>query len=239
MDRLKAVLDAMNIEYDKTRESRFTAYMEGILRWNEKVNMTAITEHAEFITKHFIDSIICAEVKQIRDADKVIDIGTGGGFPGIPLAIIFPEKKFVLVDSLKKRLNIIEELCAEIGIKNATVIHARAEDIANKSEHREQYDLCVSRAVANLATLSEYCLPFVRKGGLFLAYKGTDVEAELIDAEKAISLLGGKLESIYEPRGDLLPYFSLQHKVLLIKKIKDTPSKYPRKAGIPSKNPLK
>ncbi|MDD4389410.1 MAG: 16S rRNA (guanine(527)-N(7))-methyltransferase RsmG [Eubacteriales bacterium] len=239
MDRLKAVLNAMNIKYDKTMESRFVSYMEGILRWNEKINMTAITDPDEFITKHFVDSIICVEMKQVRDAVNVIDIGTGGGFPGIPLAIIFPEKKFVLVDSVKKRLNIIEELCAEVGIKNATVIHARAEDLANKKECRAQYDLCVSRAVANLATLSEYCLPFVRKGGFFLAYKGTGAEAELMEAENAISLLGGKLESIYEPPEEILPYFSLSHKILFIKKIKDTPSKYPRKAGVPSKEPLK
>lgn len=239
MERLKAVLHAMGIACDETAEKQFITYMQGVLAWNEKVNMTAITDPNEFVTKHFIDSILCAEMKEVQSANSIIDIGTGGGFPGVPLAILYPEKKFTLVDSLKKRLKIIEELCAEADIHNVTVIHGRAEDLAKQKEHREQYDLCVSRAVANLTTLAEYCLPFVKKSGFFLAYKGSDAAAELAEAEHAISLLGGRLEKTYEPRQEILPYFSLRHKILFIKKIKDTPSKYPRKAGVPSKEPLK
>ena len=236
MERLRAALSAMNIEYTEKQEEQFAAYMDGVLAWNERVNLTAIRERGEFITKHFIDSVLCAGEPEIRNARKIIDVGTGAGFPGVPLAIVFPQKEFVLMDSLNKRLKIIKELCEHTGIKNVSTIHARAEELAKSKAHRESYDACISRAVANLSTLCEYCLPFTAKGGSFLAYKGPDLATELNGASRAIELLGGRLDRICEPQ---IPGFELEHKILFIKKIKETPAKYPKKAGIPSKEPLK
>ncbi|MBR3182916.1 MAG: 16S rRNA (guanine(527)-N(7))-methyltransferase RsmG, partial [Firmicutes bacterium] len=168
-------------------------YMEGILAWNEKVNLTNITDPAEFRIKHNADSLMCVDFPEFLEAETVIDVGTGGGFPGIPLAVYAPEKQFILLDSLNKRLKIIDELAGELGIKNITLVHGRAEDAARAKEHREKYDLCVSRAVSNLATLSEYCLPFIKVGGYLLAYKGPGAEEEVKEAAKALKILGGSL----------------------------------------------
>ena len=166
-------------------------YMEGILAWNEKVNLTNITDPAEFRIKHNADSLMCVDFPEFLEAETVIDVGTGGGFPGIPLAVYAPEKQFILLDSLNKRLKIIDELAGELGIKNITLVHGRAEDAARAKEHREKYDLCVSRAVSNLATLSEYCLPFIKVGGYLLAYKGPGAEEEVKEAAK------GKLDVFF------------------------------------------
>ena len=236
MNKLISALEQLNIPYDEEIIKKYEAYMEGIIEWNEKVNLTSITDKDEFIVKHYIDSVMCVPCKEFQNAERIIDVGTGGGFPGIPLALAAPDKEFVLMDSLNKRIKIINELCAEIGIENVTAVHARAEELAKNKEHRENYDLCVSRAVANLSTLSEYCLPFIKKGGYFLSYKGPDSEQEVKDAKKAISILGGKIER--EEKASLED-FNLEHKIIYIKKIKDTPAKYPRKAGTPSKEPLK
>lgn len=236
MKKLISVLDQMNIRYDEDIIKKFEAYMDGIISWNEKVNLTSITDKDEFIVKHYIDSIMCAPCDEFQNAEKIIDVGTGGGFPGIPLALIAPDKEFMLMDSLNKRIKIINELCEELGIYNVTAVHARAEELAKNKSHREKYDLCVSRAVANLSTLSEYCLPFIKKGGYFLSYKGPDSEQELNDAKKAINILGGKIER--EEKASLED-FELEHKIIYIKKIKETPAKFPRKAGTPSKEPLK
>ena len=173
----------------------------------------------------------------MKYAETVIDVGTGGGFPGVPLAIIFPEKQFVLMDSLNKRLKVIDDLCAKAGITNVVTLHGRAEDLARMKEHRDKYDICVSRAVANMSVLSEYCLPFVRKGGYFLAYKGPNSEEEVKAAMKAIDILGGRVESYTEAFS--ADVFDFSHYIICIKKIKETPAKYPRKAGIPSKDPIK
>ena len=236
MDSLKKALDELNISYTEKQIQQFASYMDGVLEWNEKVNLTAITEHEEFIAKHFVDSVLCADFDEFKNAKTVIDVGTGGGVPGVPLAIMAPDKKFVLMDSLNKRLKIIDELTAEAGIMNTQTVHARAEELARNKNHREKYDVCVSRAVANLTTLSEYCLPFIKVGGYLLAYKGPDADQEIKDAAKAISILGGKLEKV-EKSG--LESFGLDHRILFIKKVKNTPAKYPRKAGTPSKEPLK
>ena len=236
MDSLKKALDELNISYTEKQIQQFASYMDGVLEWNEKVNLTAITEHEEFIAKHFVDSVLCADFDEFKNAKTVIDVGTGGGFPGVPLAIMAPDKKFVLMDSLNKRLKIIDELTAEAGIMNTQTVHARAEELARNKNHREKYDVCVSRAVANLTTLSEYCLPFIKVGGYLLAYKGPDADQEIKDAAKAISILGRKLEKV-EKSG--LESFGLDHRILFIKKVKNTPAKYPRKAGTPSKEPLK
>ncbi len=231
---LGEALRKLGIEYDDELLGKFRAYMEGVLEWNEKVNLTAITDRDEFINKHYIDSLACAGQSEILNAQRIIDVGTGGGFPGIPLALIYPEKEFVLMDSLNKRLKIIAELCGEIGIGNVTVLHGRAEELAQKADYRESFDLCVSRAVANLATLSEYCLPFVKPGGYFMAYKGPECEAELSEGKKAINVLGG---TVTEIRAAGLEEFS--HNIICIKKIRSTPAKYPRKAGTPSKQPIR
>ena len=163
-------------------------------------------------------------------------MGTGGGFPGIPLAIAAPDKKFVLMDSLNKRIRIIRELCDEIGIKNVEAIHGRAEEIARNKIYRQNFDLCVSRAVANLSVLSEYCIPFLKKGGWFLAYKGPDVGEELEESKKAVHILGGKIRKTEQVA---VNNFAFDHKIIFIEKTKDTPPKFPRKAGTPSKDPLK
>ena len=209
--------------------------MEGILSWNEKVNLTNITDPAEFRIKHNADSLMCVDFPEFQEAESVIDVGTGGGFPGIPLAVYAPDKHFTLLDSLNKRLRIIDELAGELEINNITLVHGRAEDIAKKPEHREKYDLCVSRAVSNLATLSEYCLPFIRVGGYLLAYKGPGAEEEAKDAEKALKILGG---SIIDIRQTSMEEYGLDHRILVIKKVRNTPKAYPRKAGTPLKEPL-
>ncbi|MBR3375528.1 MAG: 16S rRNA (guanine(527)-N(7))-methyltransferase RsmG [Firmicutes bacterium] len=211
-------------------------YMEGILVWNEKVNLTNITDPAEFRIKHNADSLMCVDFPEFLDAETVIDVGTGGGFPGIPLAVYAPEKQFTLLDSLNKRLKIIDELAGELGIKNITLVHGRAEDAARAKEHREKYDLCVSRAVSNLATLSEYCLPFIKVGGYLLAYKGPGAGEEVKEAAKALKTLGGSLVDIRETS---MEEYGLDHRILVIKKVRNTPKAYPRKAGTPLKEPLK
>ena len=236
LNPLKKTLEAMNIENSQELIEKFRIYMEGVLEWNEKVNLTTITDLDEFVIKHFIDSIICANYPEYVNAAKIIDVGTGAGFPGIPLSIISPEKEFILMDSLNKRLKIIDELCQRSDIKNVVTLHARAEELAKNKAHRERYDLCVSRAVANMSVLAEYCLPFIKVGGFLMAYKGPEAENEVKEAEHALSLLGGKAEEI---RNGNLKEFGIEHKVVVIKKVKNTPSKFPRKAGTPAKEPLK
>ncbi len=232
---LKEAIMEMGLGCSDEQADQFERYMRGVLEWNEKINLTRITEPEEFVVKHFLDSLVCCNREEFRQAERIIDVGTGAGFPGIPLAILAPEKKFVLMDSLAKRLKIIDELCAEAGISNVETIHARAEELARNKKHREKYDLCVSRAVANLAVLSEYCLPFIKVGGYFLAYKGPEAAAETAEAEKAIKLLGGNLQEIFDAS---LEKYRISHKIVLIKKVKNTLSKYPRKVGTPTKEPL-
>lgn len=210
-------------------------YMEGILSWNEKVNLTNITDPAEFRIKHNADSLMCVDFPEFQSAKNIIDVGTGGGFPGIPLAVYAPDKHFTLLDSLNKRLRIIDELAGGLEITNITLVHGRAEDVARNREHREKYDLCVSRAVSNLATLSEYCLPFIKVGGYLLAYKGPGADQEVKDAEKALKTLGGSLVDIRETT---MEEYGLDHRILVIEKVRNTPKAYPRKAGTPLKEPL-
>ena len=210
-------------------------YMEGILSWNEKVNLTNITDPAEFRIKHNADSLMCVDFPEFQSAKNIIDVGTGGGFPGIPLAVYAPDKHFTLLDSLNKRLRIIDELAGGLDITNITLVHGRAEDVARNREHREKYDLCVSRAVSNLATLSEYCLPFIKVGGYLLAYKGPGADQEVKDAEKALKTLGGSLVDIRETT---MEEYGLDHRILVIEKVRNTPKAYPRKAGTPLKEPL-
>lgn len=233
MNNLTSRLDKLHIPYNAEKINALREYMVGILGWNEKINLTGITDEDQFILKHFIDSLLIYNMKEYDEAHTVIDMGTGGGFPGIPLAIMSEDKKFVLTDSLNKRLKVIDELTSQIGITNVITCHGRAEDLGRSQDHREKYDMCVSRAVASLPTLCEYCLPFVKVGGFFLAYKGPDCQDEIKAAEKAITVLGGELVKIND-----VDFEGFEHKILVIKKIKSTPKKYPRKAGTPSKQPL-
>ena len=226
----------MNLRLTEEQNSILEKYMEGILSWNEKVNLTNITDPEEFRVKHLADSLMCTGFPEYEKAESIIDVGTGGGFPGIPLAVFSPDKHFTLLDSLNKRLRIIGELSEELGIRNISLVHGRAEDMGRSKEHREKYDLCVSRAVSNLATLTEYCLPFIRTGGYFMAYKGPGVEEEIKEAEFAIKRLGGEIADIRETR---MEEYGLDHRILIIRKVKNTPKAYPRKAGTPLKEPLK
>lgn len=236
MEELMKGFDIPGVNSSDEKLRQLSGYMEGILDFNESINLTAITDRKEFIAKHYIDSLMCAAMDEINDADTVIDVGTGGGFPGIPLAIAFPEKKFTLIDSLNKRIKIVNQLCDELEIKNVRAIHGRAEELARKKDMREQFDICVSRAVANMATLSEYCLPFVKVGGSFIAYKGPDCESEVKEASNAIEKLGGCLLRIERPEADGVAF---DHRLIVVKKIAATAAKFPRKPGTPSKEPMK
>ena len=232
---LKRALDALSIQYDERTIETFNSYRSFILEWNEKVNLTAIKDPEEFEVKHFMDSISICEEDPFIKADSIIDVGTGAGFPGIPLAILFPGKNFVLIDSLNKKIRILEEAADKLGLHNVRFCHGRAEDLGHQKEHREVYDLCVSRAVAELSILSEYCLPFVKPGGYFAPYKTGQTKDEVNQAEQAMRALGGTFE---RTAAFHLPGWSPDHTIFWIKKEKKTPSKYPRKAGTPSKNPL-
>lgn len=229
----KEQLTSLNLPCDDNTLRQFELYMKGILDWNKKINLTAIKDEDDFMEKHYIDSLKIAKLGLIKPGCKVIDIGTGGGFPGVPLAIAYSKTEFVLADSLKKRLKVIDELCGNIGINNVSTVHGRAEDLGRNFEYRENFDCCVSRAVANLSTLCEYCLPMVKQGGYFIAYKTDAAEVEIKKAEKAVRILGGGDVEIISSDHE-----NIDHCFVKIKKVKITPKVYPRKAGTPSKQPL-
>jgi len=209
--------------------------MEAVLSWNEKVNLTAIKDRDGFITKHFIDSLCCADHQQFKDAETVVDVGTGAGFPGLPLAIVSPDKEFVLIDSLNKRIKILNEIISDLGLDNVVAVHGRAEELARDKQYRESFDICVSRAVSRLSVLSEYCLPFIRKGGWLAAYKGPDADNEIADAKNALGILGGKVMEISDTD---MQKFDVFHRIVYVQKTMNTPKVYPRKAGTPEKKPL-
>lgn len=228
-------MDTLGCDSSDETLSRFERYMQLILEWNEKVNLTAITERDEFVKKHFIDSLCCIPHEEYKEAETVIDVGTGAGFPGMPLAIVSPDKKFLLIDSLNKRIKILNEIIDELGLKNVEAVHGRAEELARNKLYREQFDICVSRAVSRLSVLSEYCLPFVKKGGWLAAYKGPDADREIEDAHSALGKLGGK---VIEIKNTEMTQFGISHRIVYIQKTMNTPKVYPRKAGTPEKKPL-
>ena len=213
---------------------QFFAYMNLLIEWNEKMNLTAIVEPNEIIFKHFIDSITI--LKEIDNNSKIIDVGTGAGFPGVPLSIMNPTLKITLADSLNKRLIFLQEVVNQLGLKNIEIIHARAEELGQNKKYRENFDLATSRAVANLSTLSEYLIPLVKIDGKIISMKAGGAREEIEAAKKAIKILGGKIEEIEELK---LPQTEIERTIIVIKKEEHTPNKYPRKAGVPSKEPIK
>lgn len=236
-NKFKNNLGEMQIPVSEIQLQQFQMYYDLLLEWNSFMNLTAITNLDEVINKHFIDSVsLINAVPDIGEQSAtIIDIGTGAGFPGIPLKIIFPNLKILLLDSLNKRVKFLNEVITVLQLNDIDAIHGRAEDIAQNVAYRENFDFCVSRAVANLTTLSEYCLPFVKKDGYFISYKSEKITEEYEQAKKAIQILGGNFVKQID---FCLPQTNIYRNLFLIQKINSTPKKYPRKAGLPSKEPL-
>ena len=225
----------LGVTLSDTQIQQFIRYYEMLVEWNEVMNLTAITEYDEVMKKHFVDSLSLIQTFDVTKKVSVIDVGTGAGFPGLALKIAYPNMKVTLLDSLNKRINFLNAVIEELGLTDVETVHGRAEDFAKPGKLREKYDLCVSRAVANLTTLSEYCLPFVKIGGEFISYKSEKITEEMENAKKAISLLGGKFD---RSKDFYLPDSDIYRNLVVIKKVKETPKKFPRKAGLPSKEPL-
>jgi len=235
MEEFRKKCNVFGMELTEKQIEQFMDYYKLLIEWNSFMNLTAITDFEEVILKHFVDSLAICQTKRFGRNISLIDVGTGAGFPGIPLKIVFPEMNVTLLDSLNKRINFLNAIIENLHLKNVEAIHGRAEDFARERLYRESYDFCVSRAVANLSTLTELCLPFVRKGGYFISYKSEKVKEELYAGEKAIELLGGRVEEQLEY---LLPGTDIKRSLLFIRKEKDTSKKYPRKAGTPAKEPI-
>ncbi len=225
-----------NIELNDIDVSRFLNYKNLLLNWNEKFNLTAITDEEEIIVKHFADSVSCLITNVFSSDSKIIDVGTGAGFPGIPIKLVIQDVKLTLLDSLNKRVVFLNEVIKELNLKDTVAIHGRAEDLGVNKEHREVYDIAVSRAVASLSVLAEYSLPFVKQGGFFISMKGPNVEQELDVARKAIAVLGGQIEDVVKVS---MPSYDYMHSIIVIKKVMQCPTKYPRKAGKPTKDPIR
>lgn len=225
----------LGIDLSDKQVEQFMRYKILLQEWNEKMNLTAITEDQEIMTKHFLDCMTINKAIAMNTQKTVIDIGTGAGFPGLVIKIAFPHLEVTLVDALKKRLNFLEAVISELALTGIKCVHSRAEDLGKNKAYREGYDICASRAVANLAVLSEYTLPFVKINGYLIALKGQKLDEELEQGKKAIEILGGKLEEVIYTG---VPFTDLDHKIAKIKKVKPTATKYPRKAGEPTKSPL-
>lgn len=234
-DTLEKETKQLGITLSEKQIQQFIRYYELLVEWNSFMNLTAITEYEEVMEKHFVDSLAAVKVCDFHQVKSLIDIGTGAGFPGIPLKIAFPHLEVVLLDSLNKRTKFLNEVINQLGLENIRTIHGRAEDYAKQKEYREQFDVCVSRAVANLSTLSEYCIPYVKNTGDFISYKSGKIEEEVEQARKAVFILGGKISKIEK---FCLADTDMERSFVIINKEKKTPGKYPRKAGMPSKEPL-
>lgn len=228
-------LNELGIILDDKQKQQFVKFYELLVEWNKVMNLTGITEYEEVNEKHFVDSLSIVKAVDMNSVESVIDIGTGAGFPGIPLKIAFPHLKVVLLDSLNKRINFLNTVIDELELTDIKTIHGRAEDFAKQTDYREQFDLCVSRAVANLATLSEYCIPYVEMDGLFVPYKSGEIAEELEQSKKAVHVLGGKIEDIVKFQ---LPGTEIGRSFVKIRKVQNTAKRYPRKAGLPGREPI-
>lgn len=232
---LEKAFDSLEIKLTEEQKEKFYKYYNLLVEWNNKMNLTAITDMEGVIYKHFLDSLSIVKVVGLKKLAgvKIIDIGTGAGFPGIPLKIVFPDTEILLLDSLNKRITFLNEVVSQLGLENINCIHGRAEEFSRKPDYREQFDIAVSRAVARLNSLCELCIPFVKTNGNFVSYKASKAFEEIEEAKNAISILGGKVE------GNTELILNKEERVLVnIKKIKNTPTKYPRAGGKPLNNPL-
>lgn len=233
LNKFEKGLADLGISLNETQIKQFLDYYELLVETNKVMNLTAITEFDEVIEKHFLDSLSLCRIYDLNREIRVLDLGTGAGFPGVPLKIAFPQIRLVLADSLNKRIKFLENVVGELSLQNVSCVHGRAEEMGRNKEYREQFDLCVSRAVANLSSLSEYCIPFVKEGGAFISYKSGEIEEEANAAKKAIPVLGGELREIYK-----FDLYEQKRSFVIIDKKKKTPKAYPRKAGTPTKEPL-
>ena len=226
---------ALGVTLSDEQIQQFLKYYEMLVEWNDVMNLTAITEYDEVMKKHFVDSISLCKAYDVTQNKTVIDVGTGAGFPGLALKIAFPDLQVTLLDSLNKRINFLNEVCNLCNLSNVITIHGRAEEISRKEEYREKFDYVVSRAVANLTVLSEYCLPYVKEDGYFLPYKSGDIKEEAANSKKAVKILGGSIEDIISFE---IPDTDMARTILKIHKTKATPKRFPRKAGLPTKEPI-
>ena len=233
---LKSAAASIDVELNEKQIEQFIKYHEILVEWNSFMNLTGITEYEEVVQKHFVDSLVLGKAINVDKISNLIDIGTGAGFPGIPLKIAYPHLKVTLLDSLQKRIKFLDEVVKQLGLEEVETIHGRAEDYAKPSMKRETYDVVVSRAVANLASLSEYCLPYVKVGGYFIPYKSGKIDEELEESKKAVFLLGGKIENEVK---FILPNSDISRSLIKIEKVNPTPKKFPRKSGLATKEPIK
>ena len=234
-EQFKRKLTKIGIVLNKKQEEQLKLYYEIMIEKNKVMNLTNITEYEEVNDKHFLDSLSIAKCIDLNNYGSLVDIGTGAGFPGIPIKIVFPHVKVVLVDSLNKRVTFLKEVIETLGLENIEAVHSRAEDFSRENKWRESFDLVVSRAVSNLSTLSEYCVPCIKIGGLFVSYKSGNVDEELLQAKGAVQKLGCKVKSVEK---FTLPETEISRSFVMIEKVKKTDKKYPRKSGLPKKEPL-
>ena len=235
-EKLYELCKKNEIDLSEKQLEQFQIFYDYMIEMNQVMNLTSITEEDEVILKHFYDSMSIVKYFDFKPGKYVIDVGTGAGFPGIPLAILLPKVQFTLMDSLNKRIIFLQDVVKKCGLKNVECIHSRAEELAKNEKYREKYDVCVSRAVANLSVLLEYCIPFINESGIFISYKSEFSEEETDNAKKAIKVLGGKIEDTYIEE---LPHSDINRSFVVIKKERSTSNKYPRKAGVPSKKPIR